>query len=74
MDAESCLKPARTAPMRSIQRKGKYKRRIAGSHMDGAAPIKERQDDLGRTTRTITTRGAKCIEVGVGFSNNYNEV
>jgi hypothetical protein len=33
---------------------------------DGAALIKERQDDL-RTTRTITTRGAKCIEVGGGI-------
>jgi hypothetical protein len=32
--------------------------------MDGAVLIKERQDDLRRTTRTITTRGAKCIEVG----------
>jgi hypothetical protein len=31
--------------------------------MDGAALIKEHQDDLRRTTRT-TTRGAKCIEVG----------
>jgi hypothetical protein len=49
---------------RSIQRKGKYKRRIAGSHYGGAALIKECQDDLRRTTRTITTRGAKCIEVG----------
>jgi hypothetical protein len=36
--------------------------------MDGAALIKkERQDDLRRTTRTITTRGAKCIEVGGGI-------
>jgi hypothetical protein len=33
--------------------------------MDGAALIKERQDDL--RTRTITTRGAKCIEVGGGI-------
>jgi hypothetical protein len=31
--------------------------------MDGAALIKERQDDLRRTTGTLTTRGAKCIEV-----------
>jgi hypothetical protein len=35
--------------------------------MDGAALIKERQDDLRRTTRTITTRGAKCFEVGAGI-------
>jgi hypothetical protein len=35
--------------------------------MDGAALVKERQDDLRRTTRTITTRGAKCIEVGGGI-------
>jgi hypothetical protein len=35
--------------------------------MDGAAVIKERQDDLRRTKRTITTRGAKCIEVGGGI-------
>jgi hypothetical protein len=35
--------------------------------MDGAALIKERQDDLTRTTRTITTRGTKCIEVGGGI-------
>jgi hypothetical protein len=35
--------------------------------MDGVALIKERQDDLRRTTRTITTRGAKCIEVGGGI-------
>jgi hypothetical protein len=35
--------------------------------MDGAALIKERQDDLRRTTRTITTRGSKCIEVGGGI-------
>jgi hypothetical protein len=34
--------------------------------MDGAALIKERQDDL-RRTRAITTRGAKCIEVGGGI-------
>jgi hypothetical protein len=27
--------------------------------MDGAALFKERQDDLRRTTRTITTRGVK---------------
>jgi hypothetical protein len=35
--------------------------------MDGAALTKERQDELRRTTRTITTRGAKCIEVGCGI-------
>jgi hypothetical protein len=35
--------------------------------MDGAALIKERQDHLRRTTRTVTTRGAKCIEVGGGI-------
>jgi hypothetical protein len=52
---------------RCIQRKGKYKRRNARSHMDGAALIKERKDDLRRTTRTITTRDAKCIEVGGGI-------
>jgi hypothetical protein len=34
--------------------------------MDGASLIKERQDDL-RRTRTITTRVAKCIEVGGGI-------
>jgi hypothetical protein len=34
--------------------------------MDGAALIKERQDDLRRTTRTIT-RVAKCIEIGGGI-------
>jgi hypothetical protein len=52
---------------RSIQRKGKYKRRLLARIMDGAALIKERQDDLRRTTRTITTRGSKCIEVGGGI-------
>jgi hypothetical protein len=35
--------------------------------VDGAALVKESQDDLRRTTRTITTRGAKCIEVGSGI-------
>jgi hypothetical protein len=35
--------------------------------MDGAALINERQDDLRRTTHTITTRGAKCNEVGGGI-------
>jgi hypothetical protein len=35
--------------------------------MDGADLIKKRQDDLRRTTRTITKRGAKCIEVGCGI-------
>jgi hypothetical protein len=52
---------------RSIQRRGKYKRPIAGSHYGGAALIKERQDDLRKTTRTITTRGAECIKVGGGI-------
>jgi hypothetical protein len=35
--------------------------------MDGAALIKEHQDDLRTTTRTITTRGANYIEVGGGI-------
>jgi hypothetical protein len=51
---------------RSIQKKGKYKDELLARIMDGAAVIKERQDDLRRTTRTITTRGAKCIKVGGG--------
>jgi hypothetical protein len=46
-----------------------YKEKVNTRHelqariMNGAALIKERQDDLGRTTHTVTTRGAKCIEV-----------
>jgi len=53
---------------RSLQRKGKHKRRICRSHCDCAALIKqERQDHLRRAKRTIAKRVEKCIEVDGGI-------
>ena len=35
--------------------------------LDVIACVKERQDTLGRTTRHVFTRVAKCIDVGSGI-------
>jgi hypothetical protein len=44
--------------------------------MDGADLIKERQDDLRRTTRSLLLpqEVQSALRLAVGFSNNYNEV
>jgi hypothetical protein len=47
----------------SLQKKGGHMRRIAGSHLDAAARIKKREDQLRRTARDLRTRVATCIEV-----------
>jgi hypothetical protein len=38
--------------------------------MDAIARIKERQDELRRTTRNVLTRVAKCIDVDGGIFEN----
>jgi hypothetical protein len=38
--------------------------------MDAIARIKERQDELGRATRHVLTRIAKCIDVDGGIFEN----
>jgi hypothetical protein len=53
---------------RSLQRKGKHKRRIGRLHYGLCCLIKqERQDDLRRAKRTIAKRVEKYIEVDVGI-------
>jgi hypothetical protein len=49
-----------------------YTRRIDPSmlSMDVIASIKERQDALGRATRHVLTRVAKCIDVDGGMFEN----
>jgi hypothetical protein len=47
---------------------------LLGRSLDAAACIKGREDQLGRTTRDLHTRVAKCVQVDVGFSNIYCEV
>jgi hypothetical protein len=47
-----------------------YRRRTAGSHLDVAACIKTREDQLRRTTRDLRTRVAKCFEVDGGIFEN----
>jgi len=52
---------------RSLQTKGGYTRRIARLHLDVAACIQRREDQLRRTTRDLRTRVAKCTVVDSGI-------
>jgi hypothetical protein len=52
---------------RSLQNKGGYTDELLASILDAADCIKEREDQLRRTARDLSTRVAKCIEVGRGI-------
>ena len=51
----------------SLQKKGGHTRRIARSHLNAAVRIKEREDQLRRTTRDLRTRVREFTEVAVGI-------
>jgi hypothetical protein len=40
--------------------------------MDAIARVKERQDELGRTTRHVLTRVSMCIDVDGGIFENVS--
>jgi hypothetical protein len=52
---------------RSLQNKGGYTDELLARILDAAVCIKEREDQLRRTTRDLSTRVAKCIEVDGGI-------
>jgi hypothetical protein len=52
---------------RSVQNKGGYTDELLARILDAAACIKTREDQLRRTTRDLSTRVAKCAEVGGGI-------
>ena len=52
---------------RSLQKKGEYTRQLFARIVDAAARIKEREDQLRRTTRDLRTRVATCIVVAGGI-------
>jgi hypothetical protein len=59
---------------KSLQKKCGYTRRFARSHLDAAARIKKREDQLRRTKRDFHTRVAKCFEVEGGIFEHLYEL
>ena len=52
---------------RSLQKKGGHTDELLARILDAAACINKREDQLRRTTRDLSTRVAKCIEVDGGI-------
>jgi hypothetical protein len=60
---------------RSIQRKGKYKRRIAGLHYGWCCPHKKNAKTTSEEQHVLLPQKVQsALRLAVGFSNNYNEV